>query len=154
MFSKLVRVLQLYADAAHLSHPRSGTGWGALSILIAQTVDCTVDTVTLSGEQRDLATARIADAGLSDRITVHYMDFRRCRDRTEWAGAFDRFVSVEMIENVGREFIEEYWGVVDWALKPRETIGVVQVITMPEARECSGFLASHRWKVLTVLVAH
>ncbi|KAJ3544748.1 hypothetical protein NM688_g5705 [Phlebia brevispora] len=30
-----------------------GTGWGALSILIAQTVDCTIDTVTLSGEQRD-----------------------------------------------------------------------------------------------------
>ncbi|KAJ3521939.1 hypothetical protein NM688_g8948 [Phlebia brevispora] len=109
-------------------------GWGTLAILIAGTVDCTVDTVTLSGEQRDLATARIAAAGLSDRITVHYMDFRRCRDNAEWASAFDRFVSVEMIENVGREFIEEYWAITDWAMKPCEAIGVVQVITMPEAR--------------------
>ncbi|KAH9852500.1 CFS1-like protein [Lenzites betulinus] len=111
-----------------------GTGWGALSITLAKTVDCTIDTVTLSLEQRDLAVARIAKAGLSDRITVHYMDFRQCMDKPEWAGAFDRFISIEMIENVGREFIEEYWKVVDWALNPKSAIGVVQVISMPEAR--------------------
>jgi cyclopropane-fatty-acyl-phospholipid synthase len=124
--------------------PCTGTGWGALSILIAKTVDCTIDTVTLSGEQRDLATARIAQAGLSDRIRVHYMDFRESRKQPGWAGAFDRFVSVEMIENVGREFIEDFWAVADWALKPRAAIGVVQVITMPEASACRLYSARNR----------
>ncbi|TBU38075.1 Mycolic acid cyclopropane synthetase-domain-containing protein [Dichomitus squalens] len=111
-----------------------GTGWGSLAILMASTVECSVDTITLSVEQHDLAVERIEKAGLSDRVTVHYMDFRMCRERTEWAGVFDKFISVEMIENVGRDFIEEYWRVVDWALKPKTSVGVVQVITMPEAR--------------------
>ncbi|KAJ6577727.1 hypothetical protein B0H19DRAFT_1253039 [Mycena capillaripes] len=47
---------------------------------------------------------------------------------------FDRFLSVEMMENVGFDFIAEYWGMVEWALKPATAIGVVQVLTMPEAR--------------------
>lgn len=63
------------------------------------------------------------------------MDFRECRKKPEWAGVFDKFISVEMIENVGKDFIREYWSVVDWALKPITARGVVQVITMPEASE-------------------
>ena len=124
---------------SHFTDTQSGTGWGALSILIAQTVDCTIDTVTLSGEQCDLATTRIAAAGLSDRITVHCMDFRRCRDYTEWAGTFDRFVSIEMIEHVGFEFLPTYFGVVHWALKKKDAVGVIQVSTMPETREYTSF---------------
>lgn len=112
-----------------------GTGWGSLSILAAQCVpDIKVDTITLSSEQHDLASSRIALAGMSDRITVHLMDFREMRSKPDWAGMFDKFISVEMIENVGNEFIEEYWSIVDWAMKPIKATGVVQVITMPEAR--------------------
>ncbi|KAH9841018.1 S-adenosyl-L-methionine-dependent methyltransferase [Rhodofomes roseus] len=111
-----------------------GTGWGALAILMAQTVDCTIDTITLSTEQAELATRRVADAGLADRVKVHYMDFRECRNKPDWAGAFDKFFSIEMIDNLSKDFIAEFWSVVDWALKPRTAIGVVQVISMPEAR--------------------
>lgn len=81
-----------------------------------------------------MAIERIKEAGLSDRITVHLMDFRESLNKPEWKGAFDRFVSVEMIENVGKDFIKEYWSVVDWALKSGNAAGVVQVISMPEAR--------------------
>ncbi|KAI9070092.1 cyclopropane-fatty-acyl-phospholipid synthase [Trametes sanguinea] len=115
-----------------------GTGWGSLSILLAQTVpDCSIDSVTLSVEQRDLAVARIAAAGLSDRVRVHYMDFRECRENADWKGAFDRVISIEMMEHVGQEFIEDFWRVLDWAMKPKSAVGVVQVITMPEARAAS-----------------
>ena len=117
-----------------------GTGWGSLSILAAQCVpDIKVDTITLSSEQHDLASSRIALAGMSDRITVHLMDFREMRSKPDWAGMFDKFISVEMIENVGNEFIEEYWSIVDWAMKPIKATGVVQVITMPEASESLSF---------------
>lgn len=111
-----------------------GTGWGALAILAAETVDCTMDTITLSTEQAELSAQLVAEKGLSDRVRVHYMDFRECRDKPEWQGAFDKFFSIEMVDHVDKQFIPEFWSVVDWALKPRTGVGVVQVISMPEAR--------------------
>lgn len=111
-----------------------GSGWGSMAILIAQSVPgTTVDTLTLSVQQQALARERIRAAGLQDRITVHLMDYRAMPK--EWEHAFDRVVSIEMIEAVGKEFLEGYWGVVDWALKKEGGVGVVQCITIPEARE-------------------
>ncbi|KAF5330271.1 hypothetical protein D9758_014453 [Tetrapyrgos nigripes] len=111
-----------------------GSGWGSMAILIAQSVpDTTIDTLTLSVHQQTLARERIAAAGLQDRITVHLMDYRDMP--SSWEGAFDRFISIEMIEAVGAEFIVTYWRQVDWALKKKGGVGVIQVITIPEARE-------------------
>ncbi|KAF9046312.1 S-adenosyl-L-methionine-dependent methyltransferase [Panaeolus papilionaceus] len=110
-----------------------GSGWGSMSIQLAKTYPhVTVDTLTLSSAQKILAEERISERGLSDRIKVHLMDYRDMP--LEWKGRFDRVVSVEMIEAVGREFLEKYWEVVDWALDKKRGVGVVQVITIPEAR--------------------
>lgn len=110
-----------------------GSGWGSMAILIAQMIpETTVDTITLSVQQQSLARDRIAAAGLVDRVTVHLMDYRHMP--AEWEGAFDRVVSIEMIEAVGAEFLETYWHVVDWAMKRKGGVGVVQVISIPEAR--------------------
>ena len=110
-----------------------GSGWGSLAIEAVRLTGCTVDTITLSVHQQALAQQRIQEAGFDDKIKVHLMDYRQMPD--EWAGAFDRFVSIEMLEEVGKEFLNEYWKVVDWALKRKGGVGVVQVITIPEARE-------------------
>lgn len=113
-----------------------GSGWGSMAMLIVQTVPGTrVDTLTLSEQQQELAQARIRAAGLEDRITVHLMDYRSMP--LEWKGSFDRVVSIEMIEAVGKDFLEGYWRTVDWALKPKDAAGVVQVITIPEHRFAS-----------------
>ncbi|KAJ6525285.1 CFS1-like protein [Mycena vulgaris] len=110
-----------------------GSGWGSMAILLAQTVEgTTVDTLTLSVQQQFLAQERIAAAGLTGRIKVHLMDYRNMP--AEWEGAFDRVVSIEMIEAVGSEFLVGYWKTVDWAMKPVGGVGCVQVITIPEAR--------------------
>ncbi|KAF7355676.1 CFS1-like protein [Mycena sanguinolenta] len=114
-----------------------GTGWGSLAILAAKTFNCTVETVTLSSNQAALARKRIEEANLTDKITVHCMDFRECKSKPEWAASFDAFISVEMIEHVGKNFFNDYWAVADWALKPDTGIGVVQGITIPEARVAS-----------------
>ena len=55
-----------------------------------------MDTLTLSIEQKALAEERIKALGLQDRIRVHLMDYRDIP--TDWAGRFDAFVSVEMLE--------------------------------------------------------
>ncbi|EJD36279.1 CFS1-like protein [Auricularia subglabra TFB-10046 SS5] len=112
-----------------------GTGWGEFAICAVQSVpgfDCTVESITLSSEQKALAEQRIAEAGLSDKIRVHLLDYRALPK--EWEGTFDRFVSIEMIEHVGLNFLPTYFGVVHWALKKRDAVGVIQVSTMPETR--------------------
>jgi len=109
-----------------------GSGWGSMAIRIAQRIPgTTVDAITLSSQQQDLARKRIAAQGLSDRITVHLMDYRSMPP--EWEGAFDRIVNVEMLEHIGKEYFNTFWKIVDWALKPQTGAGVVQVITIPEA---------------------
>ncbi|KAJ3570329.1 hypothetical protein NP233_g4483 [Leucocoprinus birnbaumii] len=115
-----------------------GSGWGSLAIRIAQKIPGTIiDAITLSSEQLDLARERIEATGLSDRIRVHLMDYR-CLP-CEWAGVFDRVISLGMMEHVGEGNYKTYWGVIDWALKKETGVGVVQVSTTPEGR-----WASHR----------
>ncbi|KAH9936230.1 Mycolic acid cyclopropane synthetase-domain-containing protein [Fomitopsis serialis] len=110
-----------------------GTGWGSMAICMAQAFPgVIVDTLTLSEEQAYLARQRVADIGLGMRLLrVHCMDYRSMPP--EWKGVFDRVVSVEMVEAVGYEFLETYWSQIDWALKDTG-VGVVQGITLPEAR--------------------
>ncbi len=90
-----------------------GSGWGSLSLRIATNPalhDVTVDTITLSSQQLALARQRMAEAGpdVAGRVRVHLMDYRAMPK--EWKGQFDRVVSVEMIEAVGKEFMEGILG--------------------------------------------
>jgi cyclopropane-fatty-acyl-phospholipid synthase len=72
-----------------------GCGWGGLAITLAQDYGARVTGITLSEEQFDEATARVAAAGLSDRIAIKLQDYRTI------TGPFDRIVSVGMFEHVG-----------------------------------------------------
>ena len=94
---------------------------------------CDVDTITLSVQQMQVVRERAKSFGVGDRVRVHLLDYRNLPK--EWEGTFDRFVSIEMMEHVGREFYEGYLGVVDRMLKKKDAIGVVHVITNPEASE-------------------
>ncbi|MGX1274324.1 class I SAM-dependent methyltransferase [Streptomyces phaeoluteigriseus] len=103
-----------------------GTGWGELAIRAAAR-GARVTSITLSGEQRDLALRRIAAAGLTDRVSVELRDYREAR------GTYDTVVSVEMVEAVGMEFWPEYFRALDARLAPGGR-AVVQAITMPHER--------------------
>jgi cyclopropane-fatty-acyl-phospholipid synthase len=75
-----------------------GTGWGGFAIHAARQYGCRVTTTTISREQFELATQRVREARLEDRITVLRQDYR------DLAGSYDRLVSIEMIEAVGHEY--------------------------------------------------
>ena len=110
-----------------------GSGWGTLAITIVRTIPGTqVDSLTLSIAQRELAIERIKKEGLEDKIRIHLMDYRSMPE--SWKGSFDRLVSVEMMEAVGREYMDTFWERMTWAMKPKSAVGVVQCITLPEAR--------------------
>jgi cyclopropane-fatty-acyl-phospholipid synthase len=104
-----------------------GTGWGGWAIHAAQSHQCRVTPVTLSRQQVDFATRRVAEAGLADRISVRHHDFR------EIEGTFDKVVSIEMIEALGHNFLPDFCRVVNASLK-REGLLAMQFITCPDSR--------------------
>jgi len=104
-----------------------GTGWGAMAIHAAANYGVEVTTTTISQRQHEKAVARVAEAGLEDRITVLLRDYR------DLTGTFDRIVSVEMIEAVGHEFLETYFGACSRLLAPDGAM-LLQGITMPDHR--------------------
>lgn len=89
-----------------------GTGWGALAVHAASRYGCRVTTTTISDEQHRLASERVREAGLSDRVSVVQCDYR------DLEGEYDKLVSIEMIEAVGAERLGDYFGVVSDRLKP------------------------------------
>ena len=105
-----------------------GTGWGELAIRAAQR-GAHVRSVTLSTEQLDLARARVAAAGVADRVHVELRDYRAIEERA----AYDAVVSVEMIEAVGHQFWPEYFATLDRLLAPGGKVGL-QAILMPHDR--------------------
>ena len=81
-----------------------GCGWGGMAITLARDHGVRVTGVTLSTEQHAVATARVAAAGLSDRIDIRLTDYRNVTE------TFDRIVSVGMFEHVGAPHYREYFG--------------------------------------------
>src|SRR5215207_2872804 len=81
-----------------------GTGWGAMAVHAASRYGCRVTTTTISTEQRQGALRRIADAGVEDRVEVLHDDYRDLR------GRYSKLVSLEMIEAVGWQYFDEFFG--------------------------------------------
>lgn len=104
-----------------------GTGWGGWSLHAAQHYGCHVTTVTISREQYDLATRRVAAAGLADRIEVRFQDFR------ELTGAYDKIVSIEMMEALGHRYLDVFCESLHRLLKPTGLLAL-QFITCPDDR--------------------
>lgn len=104
-----------------------GTGWGAMAIYAASRFGCRVTTTTISREQYQLARERVRCAGLTDRVAVLLEDYR------DLAGAYDKLVSIEMIEAVGAEYLETYFERIGELLTPNG-LGLLQAITTPDDR--------------------
>ncbi|MGH8806287.1 MAG: class I SAM-dependent methyltransferase [Noviherbaspirillum sp.] len=80
-----------------------GCGWGALVIRAAQKYGAKCVGITLSANQFELATDRVARAGLSDRVEIRLQDYR------DVTGSFDRITSVGMFEHVGAKNLPMYF---------------------------------------------
>ena len=104
-----------------------GTGWGGMALHAAKNYGCHVTTTTISKEQHAMASQRIQEAGLQDRVTLLMTDYR------DLAGQYDKLVSVEMIEAVGDEYLPTYFSTCDRLLKPGGKM-LIQAITMPDQR--------------------
>jgi len=104
-----------------------GSGWGSLAIHAAANYGCRVTTTTISKQQRELATQRVRDAGLEERIEIRADDYR------DLPGKYDKLAAIEMIEAVGHDYLPEFFENVARLLKPGGA-ACLQAITMPDDR--------------------
>lgn len=102
-----------------------GTGWGGFAIYAASHFGCKVTTTTISKQQYEVARQRVIAAGLEDKVTLLMQDYR------DLQGAYDKLVSIEMIEAVGPQYLETYFAKCSTLLKP-DGIMLIQAITIQD----------------------
>ncbi len=102
-----------------------GTGWGGLAIHAAKHYGAQVTTTTISREQFEYAQEAVARAGVTDRVTLLFEDYRAL------TGTFDKLVSIEMIEAVGHQFLDTYLGTCARRLAPHGMM-LLQAITLQD----------------------
>ena len=103
-----------------------GFGWGGLAERILER-GCTVTGLTLSPSQLAYASERLSAAGHASRADLRLQDYR------DTAGEFDRIVSIEMLEAVGRAYWPAYFSMIHDRLA-KDGQAVLQVITLDEKR--------------------
>jgi cyclopropane-fatty-acyl-phospholipid synthase len=123
--AKLERVCQRLEIGPEDHVLEIGTGWGSFAIHAAATRGCRVTTTTISREQHHLAVARVAEAGLSDRVAVIMRDYR------DIEGTYDKLVSIEMIEAVGWQHIGTFFERCAELLTPHGAM-LLQAITIDD----------------------
>ena len=102
-----------------------GTGWGGFALYAARTRGCHVTTTTISREQHAYTVAKVREAGLEDRVTVLFEDYRDLR------GRYDKLVSIEMIEAVGWQRIGDFFSRCSDLLEPDGSM-LLQAITIDD----------------------
>lgn len=125
--NKLTRIceqLQLSEDD-HLLEV--GTGWGGLAMFAAKHYGCKVTTTTISDEQLNYAKQQVEAADLSGQITLLDQDYRLLE------GQYDKIVSVEMIEAVGKKYLPGFFKKLNNLLKPNGLM-MLQAITIADQR--------------------
>lgn len=107
-----------------------GCGWGGFAEYAAGERGLRVTGVTISQAQHDYAVARLARAGLSDRVEIRLQDYR------DITGQFDGIASIEMFEAVGERYWPVYFETLKHRLRPQAN-AVLQIITVHDSRWAS-----------------
>ena len=104
-----------------------GTGWGGLAVYAAKNYGCKVTTTTISDEQHQYAAEWLEREGLQDQVTLLKQDYRLLE------GQYDKLVSIEMIEAVGKEYLPTFFKKCSSLLK-QQGVMLLQSITISDQR--------------------
>jgi len=126
----VARKLRLSADESVIE---AGCGWGSLALHLARRHGVRVRAFNVSTEQLVWARERAAREGLADRVEFVDDDYRNV------TGTCDAFVSVGMLEHVGREHYGDLARVMDRTLASHGR-GLLHSIGRNRPREFSLFV--------------
>ena len=111
-----------------------GCGWGGLIIHAARKYGVQAFGITLSRAQLEFAQQRVREAGLSNRCEVRLLDYRNLTGRN----AYDKLVSIGMIEHVGESNLQTYFDKALRLLRPGGVFlnsGIARAGNRPPSRE-------------------
>lgn len=80
-----------------------GTGWGGFALHAVKHYGCHITTTTISEKQHAHVEKQIQDHGYGNKIELLKTDYRLL------TGQFDKIVSIEMIEAIGHQHIDNYF---------------------------------------------
>ena len=104
-----------------------GCGWGGFSTFVAKKYGTKVKAITISKEQFDFASKKIAKEGLNEKISLEMQDYR---DVTE---KFTNIVSIEMFEAVGKEYWQQFFEKIKNSLF-ENGLATMQIITINDSK--------------------
>ncbi len=115
--AKMQRALEQIEATAGTRIAEIGCGWGGLAEMAALKYGAFVDGITLSDEQLAWGQARMRRQQIDQQADLMRLDYRDLPKRAQYA-PYDAVVSIEMFEAVGKQYWNEYFGVVFESLKP------------------------------------
>ncbi len=113
----------------------AGCGWGALALHMARHYGVRVKAFNISREQMRYARARAEREGLADRVEFIEDDYRNVE------GRFDVFVSVGMLEHVGRRQYHALADAIRRTLDPAHGRGLLHFIGRDRPRPLNAWIA-------------
>lgn len=102
-----------------------GCGWGGFFSRVVERTDCKVTAVMNSPQQRLYNQNLIQQRGMSKNIDLKELDYR------DISGRYDKIVSIEMIEAVGKQYWDSYFMKLRNSLKSRGE-AIIQGITIQD----------------------
>ena len=114
----------------------AGCGWGALALHMAEHHGVNVIAYNNSSEQVAFARERAASLSLDDRVTFVEDDYRNIDRRC------DAFVSIGMLEHVGRADFRTLGALIERSLKP-QGFGLVHSIGRSHPRNMDPWITKH-----------
>jgi len=99
-----------YQKLIDLIRPRTGDkvleigcGWGGFAEYFGKKYDVKLDCITISKKQFEYAKERIHKCGLNEKVNIEIKDYR------DLSNKYNSIASIEMIEAVGKNYLESYF---------------------------------------------
>ncbi|MFL2892139.1 MAG: class I SAM-dependent methyltransferase [Candidatus Pelagibacter sp.] len=121
-----------YKKLVELIKPKSGNkileigcGWGGFAEYVGKNHDVKLDCITISKKQFEYASNRIFKNGLNEKINIQFKDYRDVKQK------YNSIASIEMIEAVGQNYLENYFKTIKSNLVSQGS-AAIQAITIDD----------------------
>ena len=102
-----------------------GCGWGGFAEYLGKKYDVKLDCITISKKQYEYAKERIYKCGLNEKVNIQIKDYRDLKDK------YNSIASIEMIEAVGKNYLQNYFKTIKKNLAGNGT-AAIQAITIDD----------------------
>ena len=100
-----------------------GCGWGSFSTFVAKNFGTKVKAITISKEQFNFASKKIAEEGLNEKICIEMRDYRDIQEK------YSSIASIEMFEAVGKKYWPQFFEKIKNSLS-NNGVASMQIITI------------------------